>query len=302
MNHSTALAMPSPGFNFKHYLAMVERFPKLDEDQERALAERLKRDNDLEAAQKLILSHLRYVVYMARRYAGYGLPQEDLIQEGNIGLMKAVRRYDPGRGVRLMAYAGYWIRAHIHDFILKNWRIVKVVTTKARRKLFYKLRGEKKRLDWLTRSEAEQIADTLDVNPGEVTQMEASLYLADRSFDAPPNVDDDANRAPADYLQDDRCDPDAIVEQREFLDKASFRLREALSILDARSRAIIQSRWLARDHEPQTLQELGERFNVSAERIRQIEAAAIKRLREHLLPRLIEANAADSSTVPGITL
>ncbi len=286
MSATHLMALPTPVSKFRNYLQLVESIPQLDADEERSLAERWHRYNDLDAARQLTLSHLRYVVYIARRYTGYGLPTEDLIQEGNIGLMKAVRRFDPSRGVRLVAYASYWIRAHIHDFILKNWRIVKVVTTKAKRKLFYKLRSAKPRLDWLNREEAEKIADALDVSSGDVYDMEGQLYLKDESFDALLPASDDANWAPEAYLGDRDASPDVQVSDSEFLSTASEALLDALSALDARSRDIIESRWLVEDDEKLTLQALGDRYQVSAERIRQLEFAAIRQLKELMVPQL----------------
>ncbi len=286
MSATDLIALPTPVSNYRQYSQLVESFPRLDEDEERSLAERLHRDNDLDAARQLILSHLRYVVYIARGYSGYGLPAEDLVQEGNIGLMKAVQRFDPSRGVRLVAYAGYWIRAHIHDFILKNWRIVKVVTTKAKRKLFYKLRSEKQRLDWLNCAEAEEIADALDVSSADVVDMEGQLYLKDEPFDTPVSASDDEYRTPEAYLEGQDASPDIQVSEREFLSSASEALTDALEALDARSRDIIESRWLAEDDNKLTLQALGDRYQVSAERIRQLENAAIRRLKELMVPQL----------------
>jgi RNA polymerase sigma-32 factor len=286
MRSTDMIALPSPAANFQQYTQLIHSFPILDADEERSLAERLQRDNDIDAAWRLVSSHLRYVVHIARGYAGYGLPQEDLIQEGNIGLMKAVRRFDPSRGVRLLAYAAYWIRAHIHDFILRNWRIVKVTTTKAKRKLFYKLRSAKKRLDWVNQEEAQDIADRLEVSPEDVVDMEAKLYLPDESFDLPADAASDEYWAPAACLADEHFEPETLVSETELLEMASSALRTALSTLDSRSREIIERRWLADHGEKVTLQELGDRFGVSAERIRQLEANAIKRLRELLVPRL----------------
>jgi len=286
MSATESMALPAPTSNLRRYAQLVESFPRLDEDEERVLAERLNRDNDLVAARQLILSHLRYVVYIARRYTGYGLPAEDLVQEGNIGLMKAVRRFDPSRGVRLVAYAGYWIRAHIHDFILKNWRIVKVVTTKAKRKLFYKLRGAKQRLEWLNRAEAEEIAEALDVRSADVHDMDGQLYLKDESFDTPVSASEDEYWAPEAYLEDSAASPDEQVSESEFLYSATEALTNVLSVLDARSRDIIESRWLAEDDNKLTLQALGNRYGVSAERIRQLEIAAIGRLKELMVREL----------------
>ncbi|HNP64571.1 MAG TPA: RNA polymerase sigma factor RpoH [Woeseiaceae bacterium] len=286
MSNTNVTALPVPLSNLSQYLQLVETFPRLKDDEERALAERLKQDHDLDAARTLILSHLRYVVYIARGYTGYGLPQEDLIQEGNVGLMKAVRRFDPARGVRLVAYACYWIRAHIHDFILKNWRMVKVTTTKSRRKLFYKLRSAKQRLDWLNRDEAKDIARSLGVDAEEVIEMEAQMYVPDQPFDVPSEEFSDDTRSLSDYLEDTGTTPDQKVAQDQFLCCASSALHDALRTLDTRSRDIIESRWLNEDPDKPTLQSLGERYGVSAERIRQLEVAAISQLREMMVPRL----------------
>lgn len=286
MNATDLMTLPTPTSDFRHYSELVESFPRLGDEEERELAKRLQRDNDLEAAKQLILSHLRYVVYIARGYSGYGLPEEDLVQEGNIGLMKAVRRFDPSRGVRLVTYASYWIRAHIHDFVLKNWRIVKIATTKAKRKLFYKLRGAKKRLDWLNRAEAEEIAEALEVNSADVLAMEGQLYFRDTSFDTPEPLSEDGSRAPEAYLQHGDVSPETEVSETDFLGAASEALTDALAALDARSRDIIESRWLMDEECKLTLQALGDRYQVSAERIRQIENAAIHRLKELMAPRL----------------
>ncbi len=283
---TSLIALPAQTGNLGQYTQLVESFPRLEENEERTLAERLRDHDDLEAARKLITSHLRYVVYIARGYRGYGLPQEDLLQEGNIGLMKAVRRFDPTLGVRLAAYAGYWIRAHIHDFILKNWRIVKVVTTKAKRKLFYKLRGAKQRLDWLNRAEADKIAEALDVTADDVIDMEGQLYLKDEAFDGPIEVDDEGHLAPSMYLEDARVTPDTEIIENDFLHTASATLKDALGTLDKRSRDIIESRWLAEEEDKLTLQALGERYDISAERVRQLETAAIERLRSVMVPKL----------------
>lgn len=281
------IALPCQIGNLRQYTQLVESFPCLEEKEEQALAERLRDQNDLEAARNLITSHLRYVVYIARGYRGYGLPQEDLLQEGNIGLMKAVRRFDPGRGVRLAAYASYWIRAQIHDFILKNWRIVKVVTTKAKRKLFYNLRSAKQRLEWLNREEADEIAEALDVSADDVIVMEGQMYLKDLAFDGPGDLSDDEPYSPSMYLQDNAVTPDTEIIENNFMIQASDTLHDALATLDERSRDIIESRWLVDDDEDKpTLQALGERYQISAERVRQLEVAAIKRLREFMVPKL----------------
>lgn len=274
------MALLSPLSNIYQYTTLVESFPRLDEGEEKRLARRLQRENDLDAARQLITSHLRYVVYIARGYTGYGLSQEDIIQEGNIGLMQAVRRFDPSRGVRLLSYAAIWIRAQIHDFIMKNWRIVKIATTKAKRKLFYKLRGAKKRLEWLKQAEANEIADALDVTADDVIEMDGKLYSRDVPFDYPVDSSDEAHWAPAACIEDTRFEPAALLAEAQFLDTASTALQDALQTLDARSRYIIEARWLAEDDKKMTLQDLGDRYGVSAERVRQIEVAAIKRLRD----------------------
>ena len=285
MTGTHVMALPSPLTNIHQYRAAVERFPRLDEDEERNFAERFHTENDLEAAWQLVTSHLRYVVYIARGYSGYGLPQEDLIQEGNVGLMQAVRRFDPHRGVRLVTYAVYWIRAQILDYILRNWRIVKVATTKARRKLFYKLRSAKRRLEWLNRAEADEIAGALNVQVDDVIDMESKLYLSDQSFEQPVGTDDET-WAPAAYIGDDRYEPSTICAESEFAAMANRELATAMSTLDHRSREILESRWLAEKEDKKTLHELGERFGISAERVRQLEVAAIERLRETIMPRL----------------
>lgn len=285
MSATDVLALPSPLSNINEYRSAVERFPQLGEDEERALAERYCADNDLEAAWQLVTSHLRYVVYIARSYSGYGLPQEDLIQEGNVGLMRAVRRFDPQRGVRLATYAVYWIRAQILDYILRNWRIVRVATTKARRKLFYKLRSTKQRLEWLNQSEADEIAAELDVGIDDVIDMESKMYLKDESLDQPTGPDDET-WTPVASIGDVSLEPATVCAETEFAATARQELAAAMRTLDQRSRAILESRWLAEREDKKTLQELGKHFGISAERVRQIEAAAIDRLREAVVPRL----------------
>lgn len=283
----TALALPSgPVTNLGQYIQAVERYPILSADEEKELVHRLRCDNDLEAAWQLVSSHLRYVVRIARGYTGYGLPQEDLIQEGNVGLMKAVRRFDPAYGVRLVAYAAYWIRAEIHDFIQKNWRIVRLGTTRAKRKLFYKLRSAKKRLAWLNKAEAEEVASELGVDPEDVVDMEAQLYLHDMPFDGDVTSDDAAARAPAATIQDNRFDPETLLEETEYFEQASNALRDALDMLDDRSRDIIRNRWLTDSDNKLTLTQLGERYDICAERVRQIETAAIQQVREFVESRL----------------
>ena len=218
MSHTHLMAMPSPLGNIAQYSTLVESFPRLDADEEHALAERLAETNDLSAAHTLITSHLRYVLYIARGYSGYGMPQEDLIQEGNIGLMQAVRRFDPSRGVRLLSYAGHWIRAHIHDFIIKNWSQVKVTTTKAKRKLFYKLRSVKQRLEWMNHSEAEEIANTLGVDPDDVIDMETHLYRANPSFDAPISRSGSEVATYAEVIESPDPTPESWTTECEFIE------------------------------------------------------------------------------------
>ena len=253
----------------------------LSAEEEHALALRLQRDNDLEAARQLVLSHLRFVVYIARGYKGYGLPQGDLIQEGNIGLMKAVKRFDPDKGVRLVSFAVHWIRAEIHEFILRNWRIVKVATTKAQRKLFFNLRKAKKNLGWLSNEEAEAVAKDLGVASDTVREMESRLAGQDLGFDGYASGDDEEGpMAPASYLQHPQADPAQLLEQDDWEAHNQARLSEALAQLDDRSRDILARRWLS--EEKSTLQELADQDQVSAERIRQLENNAIKRLRKAL--------------------
>lgn len=289
MANTNVMAFPSPVANMQQYLARVEEFPRLDEHEERELAERYQQTKDLNAAWHLVTSHLRHVVYIARGYGGYGLSQEDLIQEGNVGLMKAVQRFDPARGARLISYATYWIRAQIHEFILRNWRIVRIATTKAKRRLFYKLRSTKQRLEWLRPDEADQIADAFDVRTDDVLAMDASLYSSDVSFDAPRDAPDDAKLPPADLIEDTRLDPGRIVSESDYYELATDALAKAVDKLDERSRAIITARWLADEKDQPTLQALGDKYGISAERVRQIEQAAMKKLRNTLSPAFAAA-------------
>lgn len=265
------------------YVQTVGSIPVLDAEEERRLALMYQRDNNLEAARRLILSNLRFVVHIARGYGGYGLPQADLIQEGNVGLMKAVKRFDPALNVRLVSYAVHWIRAEIHEFILRNWRIVKVATTKAQRKLFFNLRSAKKRLAWLGKDEVAAVARDLGVRPTDVMEMEARLHAHDASFDSGQEGNDDDNDryyAPAAYLQDLRMDPTTQVENSDWREHSERRLHQALENLDERSRDILSQRWLSDDK--MTLQDLADRYQVSAERIRQLEKSAINKLRNAL--------------------
>lgn len=300
MERRDLVSLASPVTNLSQYIRVVEAYPHLDEAEERELANRLRQDDDLDAAWQLVRSHLRDVVRIARAYAGYGLPQEDLIQEGNIGLMKAVKRFDPKRGVRLIVYATYWIRAQIHDFILRNWRIVRIATTKAKRKLFYKLRSAKQRLEWLTQSETADVASALDVSSRDVAEMEAKLYLSDVPFDGAPDAGE-GDRPPAVFLEDNRYSPETTVARAEFLEKAGSTLIDALSTLDDRSREIVQSRWLVDDERKPTLTELGGRYGISAERVRQIETNALRRLRELVAARLdVDDSGVDVPSVEGM--
>jgi RNA polymerase sigma-32 factor len=271
-----SLAMPPVG-SLEAYQQAANRIPMLSADEEQSLAERFRRDNDREAAWRLVMSHLRFVVRVARGYSGYGLPQADLIQEGNIGLMKAVKRFDPGMGVRLVSFAVHWIRAEMHEFILRNWRIVKVATTKAQRKLFFNLRGAKKRLGWLSADEVRAVARDLGVSNADVLEMEQRLSAHDAAFDGDADSDsDDARPAPVAYLEDRRFDPAVMAESTDRQEHDNDRLYQALEGLDGRSREILNRRWLA--EEKSTLQELADEYHVSAERIRQLEKNAMRRL------------------------
>ena len=281
MTKALTLAMALPLGSPESYEQAVARFPMLSAEEERDLAERYQRDQDLDAARALVLSHLRFVVHVARGYKGYGLPQADLVQEGNVGLMKAVKRFDPSLGVRLVSFAVHWIRAEIHEYILRNGRIVKVATTKAQRKLFFNLRSAKKRLGWMNRQEVEAVARDLDVPPEAVIEMEQRLSATDPGLDGPgEGSDEHEGRAPVAYLEDMRFDPATRVEEEEWETRGAARLREALTKLDGRSRDILEHRWLA--DERVTLQELADRYNVSAERIRQLEANAMRKLKAEL--------------------
>jgi RNA polymerase sigma-32 factor len=261
------------------YVQAVSTIPVLSATEETELATRLQRDNDLSAARQLVISHLRFVVHIARGYSGYGLALGDLVQEGNVGLMKAVRRFDPTMGVRLVSYAVHWIRAEIHEFILRNWRIVKVATTKSQRKLFFNLRSAKKRLGWMNRAEVDAVAKDLGVKAETVLEMESRLSGHDMSFDPYADSDEEHGQtlAPASYLQDHRYDPAQTLEADDWEDSNNLHLEDALETLDPRSRDILGQRWLSNNKA--TLQELAERYQVSAERIRQLEANAMKKLK-----------------------
>jgi RNA polymerase sigma-32 factor len=281
---STALIRSStdlvfaPVGSLEAYVERVSRIPVLTREEELDLARRLQHAGDLDAARQLVLSHLRFVVHIARGYGGYGLPMGDLIQEGNVGLMKAVKRFDPEVGVRLVSFAVHWIRAEIHEYVLRNWRLVKIATTKAQRKLFFNLRRFKKNLGWLTDSETRAIAQDLGVTAREVTDMEQRLSSRDLSFDPAPDADEeDGAYSPSAYLPHPEADPSVAVEREQWDEDTADRLADALETLDDRSRHILRSRWMT--DEKATLHELADQYGVSAERIRQIEANAIKKLR-----------------------
>ncbi len=269
------LMLGGPVGSLDHYIQAVRAVPVLSKEEEFDLATRLHENDDLEAAQLLILSHLRFVVHIARGYTGYGLPLGDLVQEGNVGLMKAVKRFDPNVGVRLVSFAVHWIRAEIHEYVLKNWRLVKVATTKAQRKLFFNLRKAKTRLGWLSNEETKAVAEDLGVSPSEVTRMERRLSGRDVSYDGSPTEEDEY--APVAYLPSPDSDPADVVEQADWQNDSRRRLGRALAALDDRSRDIVQRRWLV--EKKATLHQLAAEYKVSAERIRQIEANAMRKLK-----------------------
>jgi len=290
---STALVLPAtehaligPLGSIDAYLDRVSRIPVLSREEELDLAARFRHDGDLDAARQLVLSHLRFVVHIARGYSGYGLPVGDLIQEGNIGLMKAVKRFDPTVGVRLVSFAVHWIRAEIHEYVLRNWRLVKIATTKAQRKLFFNLRRRKKNLGWLSDAETQAVARELGVEATEVTEMEKRLSSRDLSFDPAPDAEDDEEYSPAAYLAQPDADPSILIERDQWDDDVSERVGTALATLDERSQQILKRRWMTDDKA--TLHDLAAEYGVSAERIRQIEANAIKKLRN----LVVEAQAA----------
>ena len=267
-----------PGANLAAYVQAVSSIPVLSVERERELGEDLYYNDNLQAARELVMSHLRFVVHIARSYSGYGLAEADLIQEGNVGLMKAVKRYNPEKGVRLVSFAVHWIKAEMHEYILRNWRIVKVATTKAQRKLFFNLRSAKKNLAWLSAEEAQAVAQDLGVDVKEVQRMEGRLSSRDLAYDmSTDSDDDDAWQAPQAYLEDHSADPALMVESSDWQQDSEARLHEALSALDERSRDILAQRWLA--EEKATLHELAAQYEVSAERIRQLEQNAMKKLR-----------------------
>ncbi|MFZ9479356.1 MAG: RNA polymerase sigma factor RpoH [Steroidobacteraceae bacterium] len=277
---SADFALTGPLGSLDAYLERVSRVPMLSREDEQALALRFRSEGDVEAARALVLSHLRFVVHIARGYSGYGLPVGDLVQEGNVGLMKAVKRFDPAVGVRLVSFAVHWIRAEIHEFVLRNWRLVKVATTKAQRKLFFNLRRLKKNLSWLSADETAAVARELGVTPAEVTEMERRLSAREIAFDPTPlESDEDEAHSPVAYLPAPDADPAEQVETAEWDEQTHARLTAALQSLDARSRDILASRWMSSDAEKPTLHELAAKYSVSAERIRQLETNAIKKLR-----------------------
>jgi RNA polymerase sigma-32 factor len=273
--HDVALAGPVGSLD--SYIHAVGAIPVLSKENEQALSRRFNEAEDLDAARELVMAHLRFVVHIAKGYTGYGLPLGDLIQEGNVGLMKAVKRFDPDYDVRLVSFAVHWIRAEIHEYVLKNWRIVKVATTKAQRKLFFNLRRKKKSLSWLSHAETLAVAEDLGVSPKEVTEMERRLSARDAIFDPPTAADDEHSFTPAAYLPSPNANPATLVEKADWTDDATKRMTAAMKDLDERSRDILQSRWLT--DKKMTLHELADRYGVSAERIRQVEANAIKKLR-----------------------
>jgi RNA polymerase sigma-32 factor len=276
---ASPMAMPMPTGSLESYIQTVNRFPILTAEDEQALARRFREDNDLEAARQLVLSHLRLVVAVARGYLGYGLPHADLIQEGNIGLMKAVKRFDPTRGVRLVSFAIHWIKAEMHEYILRNWRLVKVATTKAQRKLFFNLRSMKKGLAPMTAGDVDRVATELKVKPEEVVEMETRLAGQEIGFEA--DHDDEEAYAPVHYLADEAAEPYRVLEEKQAERDRGHGLESALQALDARSRRIIEARWL-REKDGATLHDLAAEFKVSAERIRQIEAKALDKMRKAL--------------------
>jgi RNA polymerase sigma-32 factor len=276
LNHD--LTLKGPVGSLDAYIQAVGGIPVLSKEDEQALSNRFREDGDIDAARELVMAHLRFVVHIAKGYTGYGLPLADLIQEGNVGLMKAVKRFDPSFDVRLVSFAVHWIRAEIHEYVLRNWRIVKVATTKAQRKLFFNLRKAKKSLAWLSYEETKAVAEDLGVSAKEVTEMERRLSARDAIFDPAPDVkDDDKTFSPAAYLPATNADPATLVENSDWHDDATTRMAEAIETLDDRSRRIVESRWLS--DTKLTLHELAEEYGVSAERIRQIEANAIKKMR-----------------------
>ena len=279
---SYAIALANPGSDIDKYLSQVYSIPVLTREEELELTREFYETEDIKVAHKLVISHLRFVVHIAKSYAGYGLPLADVIQEGNLGLLKAVKKFDPDKGVRLVSFAVHWIKAEIHEFILKNWRIVKIATTKAQRKLFFNLRSKKRSTGWLSDKEAKKIAKDLDVSYKEVMHMENRLNSADSAFDMPCDEEDDEKAfSPSQYLEDHSFSPDQIVEKEDYESVNHTALMKNISTLDRRAQDIIRARWL--DDHKLTLNELADKYSVSAERIRQIEASAFKKLKTSLV-------------------
>lgn len=275
--------LPAVADNFDAYASAIADIPTLSEEEEQALGERLVKYGDLEAAQQLVLAHLKFVVHIAKGFSGYGLPLIDLVQEGNVGLMKAVKRFDPTRGVRLISFAVHWIKSEIHDYIIKNWRIVKVATTKAQRKLFFNLRSAKSGLRWLNNAEIEAIAKDLNVSEEEVSRMESRLSAHDISFDLSADDQEEQNYTPSEWLANESADPLMALEHEDYESKTNNALSTALAELDPRSKDIVARRWMTDDSNKPTLHDLAKEYNVSAERIRQIETQAMKKLKGLLL-------------------
>ncbi|MDE1922579.1 MAG: RNA polymerase sigma factor RpoH [Gammaproteobacteria bacterium] len=273
----SGLVFAGPMGSLDSYVSRVSQIPVLSKDDEIALATRFRADGDLDAARELVLSHLRFVVHIARGYVGYGLPMGDLIQEGNVGLMKAVKRFDPTVGVRLVSFAVHWVRAEIHEYVLRNWRLVKVATTKAQRKLFFNLRRMKKNLAWLSEAETQAVAKDLGVEPRDVREMEQRLSARDLAFDPVPDNDEDETYYPALYLPATNADPAVEIEREEWEEVSSDRLNFAIGKLDERSRNILRRRWMTEDKA--TLHELADEYGISAERVRQVEVNAINKLK-----------------------
>ena len=284
MVKASTMTLPAVNDDLNGYLSKISAFPILSVEQEQTLARQYRDDENLDAAGQMVMSQLRFVVHLARSYSGYGLPLADLVQEGNIGLMKAVKRFDPDVGVRLISFAVHWIRAEIHEYVIRNWRIVKVATTKAQRKLFFKLRSSKKSLGWFSAAEAKAVANDLGVTEEQVYEMESRLTSGDMAFDATSADDGSEKRAlrPAEYLYEDNVDPAVAAENEDYADSQVSELTTGMESLDDRSRDILQRRWLE-DGNKSTLQELADEYKVSAERIRQIEKAAMIKLKAHML-------------------
>ena len=280
--NNSAVAIPVITDDLNSYMSKIANIDLLSVEQEQTLARRLRENEDLDAARQLVMSQLRFVVHIARSYKGYGLPMADLIQEGNIGLMKAVKRFDPDVGVRLISFAVHWIRAEIHEFVIKNWRIVKVATTKSQRKLFFKLRSAKKQLNWFSEDEVAAVAEDLGVDKKVVVEMESRMHGHDSAFDAPVGASEERmSLSPSDTLYQEQDDPSMILEREDGRSNSHDGLAAGLDVLDDRSRAILQRRWL--EDEKSTLHELADEYGVSAERIRQIEKAAMKKIKSHLM-------------------